>query len=1046
MQSQSFTKRWSKSVLHAGAAALVVSSTAMADDTEVFAAQIAASAKPNLVFVLDYSGSMNDALPGATDSKISILRTAVKQVLAANNGKVNASIGSLYSWEPSGVQWPLSDLAADANTIDSNIPAGAKTVEEAIGSLLDHNPVGGATATVDALAEAAAYFQGAAVYHNGKDPLETDYHAPKTWNVANDRFDNNSRFAAHPGSYLPADAYQATGGTGGFGWCDDYTVGGLYPDRQNGCAGKVTSSCELIAANSGSSPDGGTWSSSDRNVCKYEREDRWAGATYKSPITAQCQAHAIVLVSDGEPTRRHNNSQIEGVIGDSIDSCDNLSSIFKFNNEGADAGRCGPEVVAELANNPQVPGIPDSVINTYTVGFDTDGPGKAYLEELATAGNGGFFEATSPESLTSALNAILNDLTTTSQSFAPLAVDVDRANFAHENRVFYSLFKPSGTASWGGNLKGYFVDNMGLVDINNIPATELQNGVRVMSESAQSFWSQASDGDAVTEGGASAKLSAGGRTLLTYASDAEIPAIGVALAASGNHDMVKTNTNINDAMLGGTGNRDALLDWIQTAPMGDPLHSQPVKINYGTSQVMYVMTNQGFIHAIDATAPLEPNGLTTGGEELFAFMPRELLTKLPGHYTNETSSDRIYGLDGDLIRWHTDENKDGIVNGTDKVMLVFGMRRGGSHYYALDVTNPNSPRLMWRIDGGSAKFPRLGETWSRPSLVNVLHKGVEKEVLAFGGGYDAAQLDGSTTKVAGTMGNAIYMVDRNKEVVMSIDGTDVSGMDYAIPSDLTLIDIDGDDLMDRIYVGDLGGNLWRIDFDDIDSGVTGTKLADLNDGGHRSFFYPPSVALNSSVYGDFLSISIGSGNRTNPLRVNSNDRIYMVRDTAVTTDLPGSFTTVLATNLYNATTNDIGSADSTTANNARDQLNDSDGWFINLGAHEKALSPLVTFSGRIMATTFDSGDMTTVDPCEAIGTNRFYMMDLATAQPVPPDSLSGVTDTFTAADRSTTVNGDGILPQPTVLFPESGDVSVLVDNEVVSMFPQKLSRIFWHSR
>lgn len=1050
MPSQSSIRQWSKSTLYAGAAALLVSTSAWADDTEVYAAQIAANTKPNLLFLLDYSGSMGSPPKGGgTTSKLDILRAAVRQVIDTNTDKINAGIGSLYSTSPSGVKWPVSDLEADANTIDPSIPPGTQTVADIIKIQMDSREAGGGTATVDALAEAASYFRGDALYNRGEDQQNTDQHVPDTWDSIAEEYSGGNLYSAVAASYLARDAYQPTGGVGSYGHCNDFSVGGSA-SGPNFCAGLATYACNLSTEFTSDRGDGKK-SNALRNVCRYDRDDIWNGARYESPLTQECQVNAIILVSDGIPTIRDHDDQIENVIGTPTSGCEDLTSVFLNSNaDAAEGGKCGPELVRELATNPQNPAVFDSTVRTYTVGFDVGGDGGDYLEMLGMAGNGGFFEATSPESLTTALSDILENLSTTSQSFAPLSIDVDRANFSHDNRAFFSMFSPDATSAWGGNLKGFFIDDTGLIDINNNPATVLNDeGIRVMDAASQSFWSLSADGDTVTDGGVMDKLFDGPRNLLTYTGPDSIPNGGLGLGASGNNELHTSNSKLTDKLLGGSGNRDAILNWIQTAPMGDPLHSQPVNLNYdngfSNQRVMYIMTNQGFLHAFDVSEPTDPNGSSAGGQELFAFMPKELLSNLPELHKNSAFGDKVYGLDGDLIRWHVDNNKDGIVNGNDTVMLVFGMRRGGNHYYAVDVTNPDTPRLEWRIDGGSADFPRLGETWSRPSLVKVLNGGTEEMVLAFGGGYDAAALDGSTQRIDNTLGNAIYMVDEDGDVVLSVDGSDIPGMDYAIPSDLTVIDVDGDDVADRIYVGDLGGNLWRMDFDDIKNGLTGTKLADLSDGSHRSFFYPPSVAINTSVHGDFMSISIGSGNRTNPLRLNANDRIYMIRDLEINADLPANFTTIKTADLYNTTNNDIGSADATVASNAREDLNNAEGWYIDLGANEKSLSQLVTFQGRIMATTFDVDSNAAFDPCSDMSINSFYLMDVATGQ---PKALGGLaTDTeFTAADRRHLVNGDGILPQPTLIFAESGGVTVVVDNEVVTSFPERLSRVFWHAR
>jgi len=100
-------------------------------------------------------------------------------------------------------------------------------------------------------------------------------------------------------------------------------------------------------------------------------------------------------------------------------------------------------------------------------------------------------------------------------------------------------------------------------------------------------------------------------------------------------------------------------------------------------------------------------------------MPQELLSNVKYLIHGGFTGEHLYGLDGNIVPWHTDQNGDGIVNGTDKLVLIFGMRRGGSNYYAMDVTNPESPRLIWQISGGQGDFKNLAQSWSRPSLLSV---------------------------------------------------------------------------------------------------------------------------------------------------------------------------------------------------------------------------------------------------------------------------------------------------------------------------------------
>ncbi len=212
------------------------------------------------------------------------------------------------------------------------------------------------------------------------------------------------------------------------------------------------------------------------------------------------------------------------------------------------------------------------------------------------------------------------------------------------------------------------------------------------------------------------------------------------------------------------------------------------------------------------------------------------------------------------------------------------------------------------IDDENVDFPRLAQTWSRMSLINVKDGSSERRVLAFAAGYDADAQDPVNAPVE-SLGNAIYMVDEDGDLLWSVDSTDHASMLYSIASDLTIIDSDRDGLADRLYVGDLGGQVWRVDFDDIDTTPTVTLLATLDDGEHQPFFYAPSVALNRDTDGNYLSISLGSGNRTNPLLAGIQNHLYMIRDTDLDKGPPASgFTTVTAKDLYDATSDSISSS------------------------------------------------------------------------------------------------------------------------------------------
>jgi len=1041
------------------ALALLVPLSATADDIDVYRAGVVGSAKPNVLFVLDYSGSMQedvlggDAAVSGQPKKIDVLKGIMSQLLLENEDTIRAGVG-IYGVSGGGVRWPAGDLRADAHTVDPDIPSGAFSSREVIEKQLDRLEATHArTRTVDALLEAGLYFRGAKVGNGGAQLNEPDRHVPDVWNVVQERYLGGSHETAIAATYSPDPGYlRGVHVDGNVGYCTDSRASG----GRNDCEGKVLIDCTTHGGGTHTFTDDAgnaqTVNVGQRDDCSYQHPDDWLEPNYLSPITQSCQANAIVLISDGLPNRTLNQWPLREIIGTDVGGCEDLGATI-FSGEPLYDGNCGPEVVRELANEPQVDGVADSTVSTYAIGLSVNDTGADYLGLLAREGDGLYFDADSADALVGALTAILSDIGVSgSQSFAELSVDVDRATFSSADRAYFGLFEPSGRRGWQGNLKGYFVGPDGFTDTNGQPAVlDTPDGRRFAPE-AQSFWSREVDGDTVGAGGASARLADAERALYTYlGANDTIPASGVPLAGLAVHELRSANVSLRAEDLGlasGAPERDEALDWLQTAPMGDPLHSLSVSVDYGARQVVYVMTNQGLLHAIDASGPLAP-GNHEGGREIFAFMPRRLLPNLPRLAQNLSDGSHVYGLDGGITRWHEDDNQDGVVNGDDTLLLVVGMRRGGDAYHAIDVTDPTAPRLMWAIDSETAGFSRLAQSWSRASLVNVARGGTEQPLLMFGGGYDAAVLDDRPWPRA-ARGNAIFVVDRSGSLVRRFDEADHPAMRHSLAADLTPIDSDGDGLADRIYAADLGGQVWRIDFDDIANSATSrvTLLADLHDGDSQPFFYAPSVALNAGASGEFLSIALGSGNRTEPLDESTANALYLLQDTDVEKGPPAAgFETIEVSALYDASANAIGSDEQGVAQGARDAMDAARGWRVSLAAGEKALSGLLSFEGELLATTYqvDAGGST--NPCSLGSIGRFYRMDIATAQPVP-DQLGGADpEPSGPSDRWRELAGGRIPSKPVVLFPPgSGTVRILVDSELVGRAEQGLTSVFWYAR
>ena len=556
----------------------------------------------------------------------------------------------------------------------------------------------------------------------------------------------------------------------------------------------------------------------------------------------------------------------------------------------------------------------------------------------------------------------------------------------------------------------------------------------------------------------------------------------------------------NGTDTGHTGNTTEARSW----NFADPLHSRPVAFTYGcvgtsactTSSTpiikLFVGTNDGMVRIINNS---------TGVEE-WAFVPSEMLNQ-QNALAQDADGSHINGLDDSPVFLINDINNDGIIDPAagDKVYMYIGMRRGGRNIYAFDVTpsakmtsltDTVTPKLIWVIQGGSGDFVKLGQTWSRPKVARILAKctasvcddgnpatndSASRMVLIFGGGYDINQDNGIP---AGTdsMGNAIYIVDPFTGSRIWWAGSDtsanlvLSGMQYSIPSEITMIDTNGDKSVDRLYVGDTAGQLWRIDLGDqvgavSGDGSSGYVFADVGCTGgsrtttppcsattnqnRRKFFYPPDMArANDPIYSSIANydlVTIGSGDREDPLDLLTSNlvpaqeavhnRIYAFRDYDYKTGAPVSpATTLTDASLYDATANKLGTLTGAALQTEIDtNVKTSKGWYIDLmessavtltnglttkWVGEKVLAKTVIYNGVLFATTFiPANNSTALNTCQANeGEGRYYELNYLPGTPAYDLNGDGTLDRYAIA-------GGGI-PSEVIIVIRDGGVTGLV--------------------
>ncbi len=777
---------------------------------------------------------------------------------------------------------------------------------------------------------------------------------------------------------------------------------------------------------------------------------------YKSPMTSSCQRNYIVLLTDGSATFNYAASKVKA-----------MASIGVCADSGSKA--CGPELTKYLFQNDQSTFLSSKQnIITYTIGFNFSGQ---WLKDLAINGGGAYYEAVSAAQLTTVFTNIIAEILKVDTTFVSPGAAVNQFNrLTHRDEIYFSLFKPDDQPYWPGNLKRYAVDGIPpkVVDQNGVLAVDAASGF--FNASSQSFWSASPDGSDVSKGGFVSKLSLTGRKVFTYT--------GTTTLLSDSSNVVhESNAAITLSLLNITSQtsayRTSLLQWARGVDIndynndgnktelrkqaGDPLHSRPVIVTYGGTDAspdttIFVATNEGFLYAISGET----------GTEHFSFIPKELLGNLDTYFVNASSATRPYGLDGAISTWVVDVDGDNQIEPADgdKVYIFVGMRRGGRNYYAIDVTDRTKPKLMWTIKGGSTGFTELAQTWSAPTPSKIRLGNTTYDVLIFAGGYDVDQ-DTYTTRTADTEGRAIYIVNMTNGAVLWTAGANGTGhtntyadMQYSIPSDIRVLDINGDGLADQMWVGDMGGQIWRFDIhhgNNVNSLVTGAVVADLAGIGtadNRRFYYSPDVALIKRAGILVLNVAIGSGWRAHPLDVNITDRFYSITTTDVYA-APATYTKVTESNLYDASANLIGQGTTSQKNTALSSLQSKSGWYMTLEvAGEKVLAQSVTINNQILFSTYIPS--ATTSGCQtAQGGGRVYLVNIFDGTPVQNLDTNGSSSNLVTTDRYVALSRGGIPPSPTPFFPDNGAAPIILIGPELGPsvnFGELTGRTFWYEK
>jgi len=254
--------------------------------------------------------------------------------------------------------------------------------------------------------------------------------------------------------------------------------------------------------------------------------------------------------------------------------------------------------------------------------------------------------------------------------------------------------------------------------------------------------------------------------------------------------------------------------------------------------VIYVGANDGYLHGFDSLT----------GEELFAYMPSELLEPASGsdfaqiNTLIEPDYGHRYFVDG------TPTIADAYIDDQWKTILVGTMGAGGKTVFALDVSDPDNfsaSDVLWEFTDSE-----LGFGVESPQITR-LPSGTW--VAIFGNGYNSSSNESAMFVVDLEDGSLVARVETGEG-----DSDTPNGM--ATPA--VLVD-QTTGIAKAAYAGDLLGNLWRVDLtaSNLSSNGARSKLftAEPSSGSPQPITAAPSLTFNPNGGPGDLVVVFGTG-------------------------------------------------------------------------------------------------------------------------------------------------------------------------------------------
>lgn len=695
------------------------------------------------------------------------------------------------------------------------------------------------------------------------------------------------------------------------------------------------------------------------------------GETGTSPIDYECQQNFVIMITDGLPTRDTTlPSNFADSAGDGY--LDDVAHyVARQDLSSAHAG--------------------DQNLVVFTIGL---GISDQLLVNTAAEGNGMFREAWDLDTLTLELGTVIGDIV--NRISAGAAVAVVSTETGDDSYLYRGKFVPT---LWRGFLEAFELPfsegdapiwEAGALLRNRDPDTR----VLFTSLNNQMVEFTTSNLDALAPmiapngpGSGDDRYDGFGDDVQDNVYNAADQNLGPAYDADHVRDVIEY---VRGNAISGFRDREG---WI----LGDLVYSTPVVVgapsqffmtqsyqdflgNHESRQSMvYVGANDGMLHAFKADS----------GQELWSYVPRDVLGTLEA-LTEDPYCRRSYV---DLSPTAADVE----INGSWRTILVGGLRTGGNAYFALDVTDPFDPKVLWET-----RIPSLVNSFTDPVVVRTTR-----------GSY---VWTGSGPSNSGDAYSGVIDIATGAIHWNLLLSSGASGARNATTGP-SAIDLNGDGYHDRVYQADLAGNVWVYDVSDASGWYFG-KLFD----GDLPIQARPSLSVNES---GGVNVYFGSGAFLDNTDMNdvTQNVFHCVRD-----DFSWDIATI---------------SDLASVGNAFVDTSNMNGWQFPLenGAGERVIEPSIAVEGVVYFSSFVPENA----PCSGGGRSYLYSIDFEAGTPIDRDEDDDLDD----EDRSQHL-GTGIASRPVVnlareeIIVQTSDARLNVIN--MASRPQRILVRAWRER